>query len=115
VRTTHVFAGLPVSDLDAALAWYARLFGRAPDRRPAADEAVWQLAPGGHVYVVCDPSRAGDGRITLAVLDLDAELRRLAGANLHATVEVLGSGVRRASLRDPDGTSIALFESPPAG
>jgi catechol 2,3-dioxygenase-like lactoylglutathione lyase family enzyme len=30
---THVCAGIPVSDLDASIDWYARLFGRPPDFR----------------------------------------------------------------------------------
>jgi len=30
---THLFAGVPVSDLDAGLDWYTRFFGRPPDSR----------------------------------------------------------------------------------
>jgi len=30
---THLFAGIPVSDLDASIDWYTRLFGRPPDSR----------------------------------------------------------------------------------
>ncbi len=112
MESTHLFAGLPVSDLEAAVDWYGRLFGRPPDRRPTGHEVVWQLTPSGHVYVVSDPPAAGSGRITLAVADLAAELDRLAGVELAANIETLGSGVRRAILHDPDGTSIALFESP---
>jgi hypothetical protein len=28
---THLFAGVPVSDLDAGIDWYMRFFGRPPD------------------------------------------------------------------------------------
>jgi catechol 2,3-dioxygenase-like lactoylglutathione lyase family enzyme len=28
---THLFAGVPVSDLDASIDWYTRCFGRPPD------------------------------------------------------------------------------------
>jgi hypothetical protein len=28
---THLFAGVPVSDLDAGIDWYTRFFGRPPD------------------------------------------------------------------------------------
>jgi hypothetical protein len=51
---THLFAGLPVKDLDAALDWYERFCARPPDTRPNADEAVWQLVPSGLIYVVRD-------------------------------------------------------------
>jgi catechol 2,3-dioxygenase-like lactoylglutathione lyase family enzyme len=30
---TDLFAGVPVSDLDAGIDWYTRFFGRPPDRR----------------------------------------------------------------------------------
>ena len=30
---THLIAGVPVSELGAAIDWYTRLFGRAPDLR----------------------------------------------------------------------------------
>jgi catechol 2,3-dioxygenase-like lactoylglutathione lyase family enzyme len=30
---THLFAGVPVSDLDASIDWYTRFFGRPPDMR----------------------------------------------------------------------------------
>lgn len=39
---THRFAGVPVSDLDASVDWYARFFGRLPDRR--IGEEVHQAA-----------------------------------------------------------------------
>jgi catechol 2,3-dioxygenase-like lactoylglutathione lyase family enzyme len=34
MRVTHMFAGIPVSDLDVAFAWYEDLLGRPPDRHP---------------------------------------------------------------------------------
>jgi phosphate/sulfate permease len=30
---THLFAGVPLSDLDAGIDWYTRFFGRPPDAR----------------------------------------------------------------------------------
>jgi hypothetical protein len=30
----HLFAGVPVGDIDAAVAWYERLFDRPPDLVP---------------------------------------------------------------------------------
>jgi hypothetical protein len=30
---THLIAGVPVSELDASIDWYSRLFGRPPDLR----------------------------------------------------------------------------------
>jgi catechol 2,3-dioxygenase-like lactoylglutathione lyase family enzyme len=47
---THLFAGVPVSDLDASTDWYTRFFGRPPDSR-VGDE----IAPATRPRVI--PSR----------------------------------------------------------
>jgi hypothetical protein len=39
---TDLFAGVPVSDLDASIDWYTRFFGRPPDWR-AGDEILWEI------------------------------------------------------------------------
>lgn len=54
-----LFAGIPVSDYQAALRWYERLFGGPPSFVPNDIEAVWELAEHRYVYVVHDPKRAG--------------------------------------------------------
>jgi catechol 2,3-dioxygenase-like lactoylglutathione lyase family enzyme len=42
--TVDLFAGVPVSDYDSALTWYARLLGSEPAFFPDPTEAVWELA-----------------------------------------------------------------------
>jgi hypothetical protein len=59
VGITEVFAGVAVADLDSGLAWYERLPGRPPDFLPNENEAVWQLAGTGWIYLVGDADRAG--------------------------------------------------------
>jgi catechol 2,3-dioxygenase-like lactoylglutathione lyase family enzyme len=39
-----LFAGIPVSDLARALAWYEQLLGFPPAFHPNDNEAVWELA-----------------------------------------------------------------------
>jgi hypothetical protein len=39
---TDLFAGVPVSDLDASIDWYTRFVGRPPDWR-AGDEILWEI------------------------------------------------------------------------
>jgi hypothetical protein len=39
---THLFAGVPVSDLDASIDWYTRFFGRPPDSR-VGEEILWEI------------------------------------------------------------------------
>ena len=72
---THLFAGVPVSDLDAGLDWYTRFFGRPPDLR-AGDEILWDVDEHATLFIEPDAAAAGSGRITFAVVGLDALLER---------------------------------------
>jgi len=56
--TVYLFAGVPVRDFAAALAWYERLLGGPPSFFPHDTEAVWQLAEHRSVYVVQRPASA---------------------------------------------------------
>ena len=40
---TQLFAGVPVSDLDAGIDWYTRFSGRVPDARASARSAKREL------------------------------------------------------------------------
>jgi catechol 2,3-dioxygenase-like lactoylglutathione lyase family enzyme len=42
--TVDLFAGIPVSDFERALAWYEQLLGAPPAFFPNDVEAVWELA-----------------------------------------------------------------------
>ena len=59
--TVALFAGIRVSDLAAARAWYERLLGE-PAFAPNATEVVWALAEDRFVYIEEKPSRAGGAR-----------------------------------------------------
>ncbi|MFN8191358.1 MAG: hypothetical protein U0R78_13145 [Nocardioidaceae bacterium] len=72
-----LFAGISVSDLETAVAWYERLLGSGPSFRPNDVEAVWEVADHGYLYVEQRPDRAGHAMVTLFVGDLE---RRLTGA-----------------------------------
>jgi hypothetical protein len=78
---THLFAGVPVSDLDASSDWYTRFFARPPDRR-VGEEILWELDEHAWLFIEPNAARAGAGRITLAVAGLDALLERLAAERL---------------------------------
>ena len=56
----YLFAGIPVSDYAAALAWYERLLGSPPLSFPNDTEAVWELAEHRYVYIEELPGCAGD-------------------------------------------------------
>jgi catechol 2,3-dioxygenase-like lactoylglutathione lyase family enzyme len=109
---THLWAGVPVSDLDAAIDWYTRFFGRAPDMR-AGDEVLWDIDEHACLFIEPNAAHAGSGRMTLGVTGLDALLERLAEQGIeHEPVETYSRGERHAKIPDPDGNAIAFVESP---
>jgi predicted enzyme related to lactoylglutathione lyase len=109
-----VFTGMAVADLDPALTWYERLFGRPPDVLPNDTEAAWQLTAGGWIYVVCDPGRAGHGIVTLVVEDLDGVCRRIRERGVTPeAIRSLGAAGRQALISDPEGNTLALAEPAP--
>jgi catechol 2,3-dioxygenase-like lactoylglutathione lyase family enzyme len=111
---THLFAGVPVSDLDASIDWYTRFFGRPPNHR-VGDEVLWELDGGATLFIEPNAAEAGAGRITFAVSGLDTLLERLAAARIeHEPIETYSNGVRHVNVPDPDGNAIAFAEPPDA-
>ena len=109
-----LFAGVPVSDFDAALAWYRRLLGAPPAFLPNEVEAVWELAEHRFLFIELKPEHAGHALHTVFVGDLDAVLTGTAGRGLEpARRETYGNGVRKATFVDPDGNEIGFGGGPP--
>ena len=111
---TNLFAGVPVSDLDAGIDWYTRFFGRPPTMR-VGDEVLWDIDEHATLFIEPNAAQAGAGRITLAVNGLDALLERLAAQGIeHEPIETYSNGVRHVNVPDPDGNAIAVAEPPDA-
>jgi catechol 2,3-dioxygenase-like lactoylglutathione lyase family enzyme len=110
---TGLFAGVPVSDLEASVDWYTRFFGRPPDTR-AGDEILWDVDEHATLFIEPNAASAGTGRITFAVAGLDRFLERLAERRIeHEAIDTYSNGVRHVNVPDPDGNTIALAEPPP--
>ena len=106
--TVALFAGIRVSDLTAARAWYELLFG-APSFFPNATEVVWILADERSVYIQEDPGRAGDALVTVFVDDLDAAIAEIGARGLQpAERETYANGVSKATYRDDDGNEVGF-------
>ncbi len=105
-----VLAAVPVSDSDAATAFYERLLGTPPDDAPMPGLTQWNLGTG-VLQVVADTDRAGGGLVTLMFEDLAsaAEGARARGVDLDvAEGEVVASVAR---VLDPDGNAITLVQA----
>lgn len=109
----YLFAGIPVSDFQTAVAWYETLFGVPPTSYPHDTEAVWQLADERLIYIVQRPEHAGHGLLTLIVDDLDTRVSEASGRGVEpAKRETYDNGVRKITYRDPDGNEIGFGQVP---
>ncbi len=114
-HTTNLdlFAGIPVADYAAALAWYERLLGSTATFFPNDIEAVWELAEHRFVYIVQRPEHAGHAMHTLFVEDLDARVAQIADRGLNPVErETYSNGVRKITYRDSDGNEIGFAGAP---
>jgi catechol 2,3-dioxygenase-like lactoylglutathione lyase family enzyme len=109
----HLFAGIPISDFAASLAWYERLLGAPPSSFPHDTEAVWELAEHRLLYIVQRPEHAGHAMHTVIVDDLDTRMDGIARRGVEpAKRETYPNGVRKTTYADPDGNEIGFGEVP---
>ena len=108
-----LFAGIPVKDYAAALAWYERLLGSPPAFLPDDTEAVWELAEHRYLYIDVRPEHAGHAMVTLLVDEFDTRIAQIAGRGIEPTTqEVYDNGVRKTTFHDPDGNEIGFGGAP---
>ena len=109
-----LFAGIPVSDVAAAQAWYERLLGAPPAFFPHDTEAVWGLDEHRWLYIVQRPEHAGHAMLTIMVDDFDVRVAQVADRGIEPTErETYENNVRKWIYRDPDGNEVG-FGSVPA-
>jgi hypothetical protein len=74
---------------------------------------LWEIDEHATLFIEPNAAQAGAGRITLAVVGLDAILERLVVQGIeHEPIETYSNGVRHVNVPDPDGNAIALAEPP---
>lgn len=106
----NALASVAVKDLNAAAKWYEKLFDRPPSR-PMPEVAEWGFERGGWLQVYQLPERAGSGSFTLAVTDLDAEVRRLESLSIGPGQQSSGEAAKTLMITDPDGNHIAFAQA----
>lgn len=107
--TIDLFAGVPVADFQAALAWYDKLLGGPPTFFPNDVEAVWELAEHRSVYIEHRPDRAGYAMHTVIVDDIQELEDDIAARGLRpSSRETYSNGVRKIIYIDADGNEIGF-------
>ena len=111
--THYLFAGIPVRQYPAALAWYRQLLGTEPAFFPTETEAAWELGDHRYLYIEERTDRAGGALVTLLVDDLDAFVSQIATRSIEpAKQETYDNGVRKVIYNDPEGNEIGFGQSP---
>jgi predicted enzyme related to lactoylglutathione lyase len=106
----NVLPSLHVAAFDETVAWYERLFGREPDRRPMDGDVEWQLTPTGGVQLFRNPEHATTQTVILGLDDLDAELEQIRGRGIETPEPFDVTSFRLAQLTDPAGNTVILSE-----
>jgi len=108
-----LFAGVAVSDLPRAIAWFDQLLGEVETFEPNDSERVWTIAEHRHVYVELQPEHAGHAMVTLFVEDVDGFVDAVARRGIQPeSQETYENGVRKAIYRDPDGNEVGVGGPP---
>ena len=106
----NVLASVAVKDLNPSVKWYESLLNKRSSR-PMPEVAEWSFEGGGGLQVYQLPERAGAGSFTLAVTDLDEQVRHVAGLNIDTRERTSNQRVKTLMITDPDGNHIAFAEA----
>src|SRR5262245_46923399 len=90
----NVLASVAVKDLEAATKWYETVLGRPADSKPMPEVAEWKFERGGWLQVYQLPARAGSGSFTLAVSDIQEEVRKIRALGIDTTKQASGEKVK---------------------
>ena len=103
-----IFAHVSCTDLETSVKWYAKLFGRQPDRRPMQGLAEWHFTDSAEVQLSEERKHAGASTLTLGVLPLEPERRRLVDSGLEPGPIEEAKDFYILRLRDPDRNLVVL-------
>lgn len=107
----NALASVAVKDLKTAVKWYEKLLGKPPDSTPMPEVAEWKFERGGWLQVYQLPERAGSGSFTLAVNNIQEEVRKVAAMGIDIRQQAANQQVKTLMITDPDGNHIALAEA----
>jgi hypothetical protein len=96
--------------LAESIAWFEKLFGRAPDARPMTGLVEWHHGESSGFQLFKNPADAGHGTLTLIVDGLKDEKVRLETAKLTVGEIESADYVSLIRLRDPDDNLVVMAQ-----
>lgn len=103
-----IFAHVSCSDMSVSTEWYEKLFGMPPTRQPMPGLAEWHFTDSAEVQLQENGQHAGASTLTLGVLPLEPERKRLDAAGLAPGVVEETEGYFLVRLRDSDNNLVVL-------
>jgi hypothetical protein len=88
--------------------WYTKLFGKPPIRRPMPGLVEWQFTESAEVQLYEQKEHAGHSILTVGVLLLEAERKRLEEAGLEPGPIEEAKDFFIMRIRDPDQNLVVL-------
>jgi hypothetical protein len=106
----NALAGIMVSDITTAEAWYEQLLSRPADSRPMEGLVEWKLANGGWIQVFQDKDRSGSSSVTFLVSSRDDQLAELKSKGISIERTTTSDSAKTATVTDPAGNRVVFAE-----
>ena len=103
-----IFAQVSCSNIENSAIWYTKLFGKPPIRRPMPGLLEWQFTESAEVQLYEQKEHAGHSILTVGVLPLEAERKRLEEAGLETGPIEEAKDFFIMRIRDPDQNLVVL-------
>lgn len=103
-----IVANISCASLETSLPWYEKLFGAPPTRRPMDGLAEWRFTDSAEVQLHENKANAGKSTLTIGVLAIEPEQRRLSEQELKPGPIEPANDFFIMRMRDPDGNLVVM-------
>lgn len=103
-----IFANISCSSLKTSLPWYEKLFGAPPTRRPMDGLVEWHFTDSAAVQLYENKANAGKSTLTIGVLAIEPEQRRLCEQGLDLGPIEPTKDLFIMRMNDPDGNLVVM-------
>ena len=104
--------GLPVTDLNSAVAWYRRLLGEIEEVNPATGVWEFQIVPSGWLQLFeSEINEPNQSVVRFESDDIETSRRQALSLSINVDqIETVPGAVRYFEFRDPFGNRLSFYE-----